>query len=548
MTDMKKYIYLFFAAVFVTMACVPQDPQVQFGVDSDNIEIGPAGGKRLINVSSADNWTAMVQEPWITVSPSNGRGSVECEVIIDSALAVTSRTGVVRINNLNTSDYKEFTITQKGFDYSIELKDTKVEIAEYAEYDKRSFDVVVNTNVDFEVVVPEEAQNWLKYKKSDLDLDRGARPRNSVVHFEWKVNTRDISRDALVSFKPVEEVVMTRSDVLEVHQKASVTIPANTVQGDSLALIAIRRNINSWEEYEVSERMEHWEGVTVWKSGPNKGRVRSASFALFDTKEELPYEVQYLTAAEELYFFGNSNSFLKDLDPGEYITTLTNLKRLTIGAYGLNTIPDSFKNLSNLEMLDLSANNFQKIPEIITPENFPNLRSLYLNTNTRRTIYDLKNTIYENYGGLVDETPADAEGKRTFPRRLLEWKQLDTIRLSVNYLHGEIPDMEDYPEKWTAEEVHACDTLPDILIGLPKVLPNTNLFAINLNRLTGRIPDWLLYHPKLDLWVPFSLVFMQEGKTVDGQSAGFSNEPASMDYYYDHYVNKVYNPKNFTEE
>ncbi|MBR0320942.1 MAG: BACON domain-containing protein, partial [Bacteroidales bacterium] len=205
---MKKYIYLFFAAVFVTMACVPQDPQVQFGVDSDNIEIGPAGGKRLINVSSADNWTAMVQEPWITVSPSNGRGSVECEIIIDSALAVTSRTGVVRINNLNTSDYKEFTITQKGFDYSIELKDTKVEIAEYAEYDKRSFDVVVNTNVDFEVVVPEEAQNWLKYKKSDLDLDRGARPRNSVVHFEWKVNTRDISREAVVSFKPVEEVVM----------------------------------------------------------------------------------------------------------------------------------------------------------------------------------------------------------------------------------------------------------------------------------------------------------------------------------------------------
>ena len=77
MTDMKKYIMLFLAAIFVTVACVPQDPQIEFGVDSDTIEIGPAGGKKLINVSSADNWTAMVQEPWITVSPSNGRGSVE---------------------------------------------------------------------------------------------------------------------------------------------------------------------------------------------------------------------------------------------------------------------------------------------------------------------------------------------------------------------------------------------------------------------------------------------------------------------------------------
>lgn len=548
MTDMKRFILLVLAAIFVTVACKQEMPQDQFGVDTDTIEIGPTGGRTSIRISSPDDWTAMVQEPWITVSPANGRGTVECEIIIDSALAVTSRTGVVRINNLSTEEYQEFTITQKGFDYTISLKESKVNIAEYAEYDDRSFDVVVNSNVDFNVVIPEEAQNWLTYKKSTLDLDRGARPRNTVVHFDWKVNTRDIERNTQVSFAPVEDVQLTRNDVLEISQGASETIPANTVQGDSLALLAIRRSLNCWDDYNTADRMEHWEGISVWKSGPDKGRVRSADFYLFNTKEGLPFEVQYLTAAEDLYFYSNSNAFLKDLDPGEYITTLTGLKRLTIGAFGLVSLPESFKNLKNLEHLDLSSNNFQEIPSILTPENFPNLHSLHLNTNTRRTIYDLKNTVYEDYGGLVDETPADASGKRTFPRRILEWKNLDTIRLSVNYLHGEIPDMADYPEKWTAEEVHACDTLPEILIGMPKVLPNTNYFAINLNRLTGRIPDWLLYHPKLDLWFPFSLVFLQEGKTIDGKSAGFTNEPANMDYYYDHYVNKKYNPDNLVED
>ena len=116
----------------------------------------------------------------------------------------------------------------------------------------------------------------------------------------------------------------------------------------------------------------------------------------------------------------------------------------------------------------------------------------------------------------------------------------------MNYLEGTIPDLMDdtaFP-KWTAEEVNACDTLPSILIGLPKVLPNTDFFAINLNRLHGTLPDWLLYHPKLDLWHPSSLVFMQEGKTSYGVSAGFDNEPANMDYYYEHYKKKKFNPAN----
>ena len=120
----------------------------------------------------------------------------------------------------------------------------------------------------------------------------------------------------------------------------------------------------------------------------------------------------------------------------------------------------------------------------------------------------------------------------------------------MNYLEGEIPDLKYEPgiENWTAEEVHACDTLPEILIGLPKVLPNTNFFAINFNRFTGAAPQWLLMHPNLDIWAPFSLVFPQEGKTKDGQNAGFYNEPVSLDYYYEIYQNKKYNPSNFVQE
>ena len=359
-----------------------------------------------------------------------------------------------------------------------------------------------------------------------------------MIRFDWRVNSRDHERIADISFKPHEQVTMGKHDGLKVVQKAALPIPVGTPAGDSLAILAVSRALGCFTEFDTSERMEHWNNVAVWKNGPDKGRVKYVQFFMFKTQEEIPFEIQYLTAADEIAIYSNANHFLRNLDTGEHIAKLTQLKRLTIGAYGLTSLHPDFVNLKNLEYLDLSSNCFQKIPDILTPENFPNLHSLILNANQRHTIYDLSNDKRESIGGFVDEPG--------FPVRLLKWRNLDTLRLSVNYIEGEIPDLKYEPgiEKWTAEEVNACDTLPEILIGLPKVLPDTDFFAINFNRLTGELPDWLLYHPKLDYWLPYSLVFSQEGKTRDGQNAGFSNEPVSLDYYYEHYKNKKLNPNN----
>lgn len=545
---MKNIIYrisVLCVAFVSVLACVPQQT-VDFELDTDLIEIGPEGGIKQINVSSDDNWIATVQEPWITVSPANGVGSVECKILIDSALAFTSREAVVRIENQVTKDRKDFTVRQEGFDYQITVSEPEVSLESYASLNERNFNVKVNTNVPFEVVLPEGTSDWLSYTLPEVNLDRGARPRNVSVNFKWNINFNPEGREALIKFNPKSaDVVPAVKHDLKIVQDPAEAIEIG-VRGDSLALIAISRALGCWTEYETSERMEFWDGVEVWQSGENKGRVKRAEFYMFGTKEGIPFQVKYLTAAEELYFFGNSNTFLLDIDPGEHICELENLRKLTIGAYGLSTLPTSFKNLKNLEYLDLSSNNFQNVPDVLTPENFPKLTALIMNSCMRNTIYDLSNTTKKNFGGFFEAMDVDDAGNKTFPKRLLMWDNLDTLRLSVNYLEGTIPDFENDPSfpKWTAEEVNACDTLPSILIGMPKILPNTDLFAINLNRLHGTLPNWLLYHPKLDLWYPSSLVFMQEGKTSYGTSAGFDNEPANLDYYYEHYTKKKYNPAN----
>ncbi|MBQ3204870.1 MAG: hypothetical protein IJB39_07825 [Alistipes sp.] len=545
---MRIRLYTILAlALFVGAACSDDKGVEGISFEQAVIRAEAVGGSHKVQLNSSDRWIASTDNPWITILPANGVGSTMCEFHIDSALTVEPRRGVVNIRNLATNEVCEMVVEQEGFPYGITLKDAEVAVDSYRSPESRYFDVTVNTNIDFDVNIPEGAE-WLSNDDYRVVLNRGERPRDVKIRFKWKINTTDEERLAQVSFSPKRDVELSQQDKLSVRQAGAEPIIPDTRAGDSIAVLNIARKINTLSSWESSDPMDMWDNVTLWDetmegcTPENKGRVRSAQFVLFNTKETIPFEVRYLTAAEELYFFGNSNTFLLNIELGDEISELTQLKRLTIGSYGLISVPQSLSKLKNLEYLNLCANNFQTIPTVLSAENFPKLKALVLNANQRNTIYDLSNTSRENYGGFSDEP--------SFPEHLLCWNELDTLVLSVNYLSGELPSM-DYLEKWTAEEVNACDTLPEILIGKPKVMPTTKLLAINLNRLSGTIPDWLLYHPMLDWWIPFSLVFPQEGRDAEGRQAGFDNEPVNLNYYYEHYTKKKLaqsNSDEFTEQ
>ena len=541
---------LFILCACGTIACSNDDKHLGFELDENRIAVDADGGTRTVRISSGDEWIATTDAPWITVSPANGRGSVDCRLLIDSALLETPRQGIVRIQNQRTWENREITVEQQGYDYAIALAEPEVAIENYATLENRYFDVKVKTNVDFDVAIPDEV-GWLRYDTYKVGFDRGIRPREVTVRFQWNISSVPFERIAEVEFRPKEEKSLVRQDKLRVVQDAAAAIKENTREGDSVALLGIQRSLNIWNtHWNSSESMANWENVVLWEEGmegctPEKaGRVKSVNFYFFNTKESLPFEVQYLTAAEELTFFSNSNTFLYSLDTGDAITKLTQLRRLTISAYGLTSLHEDFANLSNLEYLDLRSNNFQSIPKVLTPENFPKLRALELSSNQRSLIYDLSNSVQSDIGGLIDE--AD------FPVDLLKWSALDTLSLSVNYLQGSLPSFgtAEHPENgwtefYTQEDIDnsfdaekGCDTLPAKILGMPKVLPHALRFAVNLNRLTGTLPDWVLYHPALDWWIPYILVFNQEGRDVDGNAAGFDNEPANLNYYYDFYPTK----------
>lgn len=522
----------------MTIACQQVEP-VEFASDCNEIAIDAVGGTRKVQIASDEAWIASTDNTWITVSPANGRGSAECKIVIDSALHSSSRYGEVLIQNLETLEERTISITQEGFPYTIELENPEVKIANYKTFNERKFTVTVKTNVDFDVEIPSSVR-WLNNKTFKVDLNRGIRPREVEVEFEWDINTQPNERIAEVSFVPKRGEAMERQDVLKVIQQSAEPIEANTRRGDSVAIVSIQRQLSTLSSWDVSLPMERWNGVALWKEGQEgytpekKGRVKYVQFFIYNTNEELPFEVKYLTAAEEIYIFGNSNTFLKNLKIGDNLSELTQLKRLTLGAHGLIDVDESLTKLKNLEYLNLCSNNFMKVPEVLTKENFPKLRTLILNANQRHVIYDLSNTSKTELGGFIEE--------EKFPEHLLKWG-LDTLNLSVNYLHGSLPTFEDDPDVpvYTEEDwANSKDTLPRMLVDkrIKKVMPKTKFFSINFNRLTGTLPDWLLYHPMLDWWTPYSLVFSQEGKDASGASAGFDNEPVNLDYYYELYPTK----------
>lgn len=351
-------------------------------------------------------------------------------------------------------------------------------------------------------------------------------------------------------------------------------------------------NMRYWEGVELWEATDKYIKLnpadkTIDYSAPVPkeliGRLKSVEFIAFETKESLPYQVKYLKTAESITFSGNSNTFLKDIVLGNEICELVkygNLRKLAICAYGLVGLPENFTELGNtLISLDLGSNNFEVMGEAgttidgvkvigiesITQENFPYLRNLDL---TKINRYDTTKDLSAYKGkddklgfrwttGYGDGFPKSADGYNdTYFKKLLQWENLEYLSLSLNMLDGELPSDEELRQLLGAEKVYTQSYIENaeykdsISIedankyllkggGAPKVWPRMKKLSLNLNFMTGKLPDWILYHPYLSFWDPFTMIFQQELSTTSSKAKNtkgeiitkFSNEPTNLSNY-----------------
>lgn len=550
MKNIVKITLGLIAAMFVMVGCNDSDDSapVTFSVDTENITMGPEGGKKSIAISAAGEWSVVSSHAWINVSPASGVGSSSCEVTVHSSSLNDSRSEFLCIRS--GAEERTIAVNQTGYEKTISPKTTEVKVKSFDEFDKRKFEVEILTNIAFDVKFEylNGAADWLELAENDYKESNTARPRTVKLSFTWGMNSNPDERVAEIHFVPQDETIeLAEPAIVTVRQEAALKIEDNRA-GDSLTLITLTELINCWgDTWDTSERMENWEGVTLWEANDKDlpcpeavGRVRSASYAFFKTKETLPSEIRHLKYLESFTILTNENTMLLSIELCPEICELNYLKKLYIFSYGLVSLPDEFVKLGkSLEYLDLSANNFDEIPPMLTPENFPKLKTLRLISTRRWATKDLrKKGDFENGIGL--HFRSDKSGDNQL-RRLLLWENLEEIYLQNCYIEGELPDFtigEEGIEAYTQADVDAFggDTIQWLVgSGIPKVMPNLKAFAINLNFFTGELPDWLLYHPNFMEWIPDALVFPQNEPAYnsEGENVGFTNAPTNFEYYYE---------------
>jgi hypothetical protein len=472
---------------------------------------------------------------------------VRCEVRIDSTLINDARSTEIRFS-ASGELLQSLAINQEGYARSVTPKESEVKITASATRAARHFDVEVSANVEFVVEAEYDSDDsWLTVDNYSLTLDRGARPRTTTLGINWKMNHDAKERTAKLHLRARNGEALATPATIVVRQAAAPVIEDNR-QGDSLAMIAIYEKLGCWSNNAIStsEGMHRWNCLRLWEASdptlPSKeaiGRVRDIELSYFDTYEGIPYEIKYLKYLETISLYGNVNTMLKSIDMGEEICELEHIKAIRIAAFGLASLPQSFIKLGDtLEVLDLSSNNFDGIPEILTEENFPRLKTLDFTANRRSMLSDLRNMASSNEGIGIYHNTAEDDGFE----RLLLWDNLEELSLSYNYFEGAIPDFkvgEKGIRAYTYDDfAERGDTLNwAVENNLPRVLPNMRSLRLNLNFFTGELPQWLLYHPRLMEWSAENLIYIQQDGGIDsnGQHVGFSNEPSSREYYFQAY-------------
>ena len=359
----------------------------------------------------------------------------------------------------------------------------------------------------------------------------------------------------------------------------------------SIATFDSSDNMRNWSGVTL------WEATDDFvKTHPEAlGRVRSVKFSMFNLKsgETLPKEVGNLKFLESFSVAANENNQIREVKLGDEICSLKYLKNLTVQAYGLTQLPANFVKLGkSLESLNLVSNNFNKLSDItniVNEKNFPKLRNLVLYAQRRTDVViniaslgEMNASgvyVYNNYPiGLYGKVNAGTADRQAL-LKLLTWDKLNTLELSYCFLEGELPTDEEMTEaleaagkatrysksdfstnkkdyldklvgdtcKWllsgwdnpvTCKHKDGSVVSEDVYpLQVPRVLPNCRQLSLNLNFFTGKVPNWILFHPHLVEWNAPTMIFNQQpkGKNSDGAAVGFSNmteDSYSYDYYY----------------
>lgn len=515
------------AMIFTLTSCKDDNDAIAFNVGDSELQFPCEGGKQMVNVSAGEDWTVTCDAEWCMVSPTNGDETTVCEVRVDTSYLYSMREAHLNFHCGNKT--RMLTISQFGYEKVIKLDRESISVNDFSDEDEGMIeDVKVTSNVKYDVSIEYKDHTragWLSTRVlQSSNVESVPRPGKIRIAYQLYLES-DKDREADIVFRQTdakngETPIEVRLPF--VQKKAQEIIPSR--EGDSLALVTLSRIMHLSTSWDLSRPMIYWNNIKLedrtyynekLKKTVTEPRVIYARFTMLNTNEGIPYHVRYLDQLVELGFIANANAHMKHIDLGEHVTYLPNLKYLSLLGYGISRLPERMKKMEKLEQIDLSGNNLTEIPiDIIAALDKKSLTYINLANNRKRDVFG---NLYANRA-VRDTLGIHGE----LPEALFKLKKVKYIGLSYNYLEGSVPDMGYDASKYS--------TLEEKVANNP-VMPQLEQLSINLNYFTGALPDWLLYHPNLRCWDPYTLVFNQYERSRDsrGQNTGFTNEPPTVE-------------------
>lgn len=521
---MKKILYILIMFLAL-VACSKEDEAVPFELAQRELLFSADGGVVSFDLSAGGEWTVSCDREWCSVSPTNGVGSIVCQVSVDSSYLYKEREAHLTFRCGARS--LPMTVRQFGYEKVIRLEREHIQVPDFTDYDGLYEDVRVESNVNYDVLIEyadPSLSGWLSARKTAPQAQSIPRAGSVRLNYQMYMSSA-CDREATVIFRqndcqPGETPVESRLTFRQT--RAQEIIPSR--EGDSLALLALSRIMHLNTAWDASRPMIYWQNVklepiTYYNAKLQKTvtepRVTEAAFTMFETDQSLPYQIRFLDQLRVLSFTANGNAHLKRIPLGDDVCQLKNLRSLSLLGYGITELPEAMKQMENLEELELSGNNFTQIPiDIISALDKHKLWYVNLANNRRRDVFS---KFYEN--AAVRDT-LGLHG--SLPEELFRLQNVCYLGLSYNYFEGSVPDL--------GYDASAYATLEEKMAHNP-VMPQLEQLSINLNYLSGDLPDWILYHPNLRCWDPYTLTFNQyEGsKDSRGRKTGFNNEPALIE-------------------
>ena len=74
----KLFQFPILLSMLLFAACDENTLMPSFEIDKASVAIGAEGGIEYLQVTSATEWVAVSDKPWISISPANGIGSTKC--------------------------------------------------------------------------------------------------------------------------------------------------------------------------------------------------------------------------------------------------------------------------------------------------------------------------------------------------------------------------------------------------------------------------------------------------------------------------------------